>query len=344
MSSPAPTWIPPPSPRSKTVVNNKVMLIAVAILFAVVIFILCLHVYAKWFWRNQASVTIVASDGTVQTLSWRRRRYRGDPRIHHPDNPAASSQSVGLARDVLEALPTFEFSGEEERKLECAVCLEDFEEGEKGRTLPKCGHDFHLECIDMWLHSHSTCPLCRTSVAGEDETKQVVVQVEEQEGEAVVGDVGGVFMAAMRASRRRQRSLSSPTRLNSLPRTGEDQEEVHSHEEMVPVNPARETTLQESLKEYETPSVSTVVAESRPTSGIRAPFQVTVDIPRAGGVGFGNSANVMSPMARASASFRRLLSRGKSAVAPQSDEDGPSSSPRTPSPPPPPTPPPPPNV
>lgn len=176
-------------------------------------------------------------------------------------------------------------------------------------------------------------------MAGEDETKQVVVQVEEQEGAAVVGDVGGAFMAAMRASRRRQRSLSSPTGLNSLPRTGEDEEEVDHREEMVPENPVRETMSQESLKEYETPSVSTVVAESRPTSGIRAPFQMTIDIPRAGAMGFGNSANAMSPMARASASFRRLLSRGKSVVAPQSDEDESSSSPRTSSPPPPPPPP-----
>nr|GMC53892.1 RING-H2 finger protein ATL60-like [Ipomoea batatas] len=38
-------------------------------------------------------------------------------------------------------------------------------EGEKARLLPKCNHGFHVDCIDMWFHSHSTCPLCRNPVS-----------------------------------------------------------------------------------------------------------------------------------------------------------------------------------
>lgn len=33
-----------------------------------------------------------------------------------------------------------------------------------GRCLPKCGHGFHVECIDMWLSSHSNCPICRAPI------------------------------------------------------------------------------------------------------------------------------------------------------------------------------------
>ncbi|EXB38915.1 RING-H2 finger protein ATL1 [Morus notabilis] len=47
---------------------------------------------------------------------------------------------------------------------ECAVCLSAFEEGEEIRKLPRCRHCFHAPCIDMWLFSHSDCPLCRTPV------------------------------------------------------------------------------------------------------------------------------------------------------------------------------------
>uniref|UniRef100_A0A0E0CIK1 RING-type E3 ubiquitin transferase n=1 Tax=Oryza meridionalis TaxID=40149 RepID=A0A0E0CIK1_9ORYZ len=48
----------------------------------------------------------------------------------------------------------------------CAVCLEDVRGGETVRRLPACGHLFHVECIDMWLHSpHLTCPMCRCVVS-----------------------------------------------------------------------------------------------------------------------------------------------------------------------------------
>ncbi|KAK8942403.1 RING-H2 finger protein ATL1 [Platanthera zijinensis] len=46
---------------------------------------------------------------------------------------------------------------------ECSVCLMAFEDGEEVRQLPQCGHVFHVACIDMWLHSHSSCPVCRGS-------------------------------------------------------------------------------------------------------------------------------------------------------------------------------------
>lgn len=47
---------------------------------------------------------------------------------------------------------------------QCPICLEDFIEGEIITALA-CdkNHTFHPNCIDKWLNSKSTCPVCRTS-------------------------------------------------------------------------------------------------------------------------------------------------------------------------------------
>ncbi|CAN6243748.1 unnamed protein product [Urochloa humidicola] len=47
----------------------------------------------------------------------------------------------------------------------CSVCLEDVRGGEMVRQVPACRHVFHVGCIDMWLHSHRTCPMCRCVVS-----------------------------------------------------------------------------------------------------------------------------------------------------------------------------------
>ncbi|KAF3338082.1 RING-H2 finger protein ATL52-like protein [Carex littledalei] len=46
----------------------------------------------------------------------------------------------------------------------CTVCIGEFNEGELLRLLPKCGHAFHVSCIDTWLRAHASCPLCRAAV------------------------------------------------------------------------------------------------------------------------------------------------------------------------------------
>ncbi|KAK7344222.1 hypothetical protein VNO77_13583 [Canavalia gladiata] len=75
----------------------------------------------------------------------------------------------GLDPAVIETFPTLEYSVVKIHKigkgtLECAVCLNEFEETEKLRLIPKCDHVFHPECIDEWLASHTTCPVCRANL------------------------------------------------------------------------------------------------------------------------------------------------------------------------------------
>lgn len=69
----------------------------------------------------------------------------------------------GLDQAFIDALPVFlykEVMGLKE-PFDCAVCLCEFSEQDKLRLLPLCSHAFHIDCIDTWLLSNSTCPLCR---------------------------------------------------------------------------------------------------------------------------------------------------------------------------------------
>lgn len=75
----------------------------------------------------------------------------------------------GLDPSVIETFPILEYSEVKIHKigkevLECAVCLMEFEDTETLRLIPKCDHVFHPECIDEWLSSHTTCPVCRANL------------------------------------------------------------------------------------------------------------------------------------------------------------------------------------
>ncbi|GJP76814.1 hypothetical protein CLOP_g7272 [Closterium sp. NIES-67] len=52
--------------------------------------------------------------------------------------------------------------GDDER--ECIVCLGEYKTGDVIRQLHACNHQFHQDCIDAWLKTNSSCPLCRTSL------------------------------------------------------------------------------------------------------------------------------------------------------------------------------------
>ncbi|KAL3812941.1 hypothetical protein ACJIZ3_014209 [Penstemon smallii] len=153
------------------------MLSAIVILFAVVVFMVGLHLYARWYLLR------------LRRRQLERRRQRRGGRTHivfYADNnqPRAAADR-GLEPAVLNSLPVFlHLPKTEQPLLECAVCLSEFEEKEIVRLLPKCNHSFHIQCIDMWFHSHSTCPLCRSPV-------EPVVNRVEPEVEVVEPEVMG---------------------------------------------------------------------------------------------------------------------------------------------------------
>ncbi|KAE8666967.1 E3 ubiquitin-protein ligase ATL4 [Hibiscus syriacus] len=82
---------------------------------------------------------------------------------HHRVSPEQSPTAL-----LLDSLPLFTFSSITSRSNnnsktgDCAVCLSKFEPEDQLRLLPLCCHAFHSHCIDTWLSSNQTCPLCRS--------------------------------------------------------------------------------------------------------------------------------------------------------------------------------------
>ena len=80
---------------------------------------------------------------------------------------AAAPAKCGLDAAAIAALPTTIYRddvGGEAATDECTICLGAVEDGEVVRALPACGHVFHVPCVDTWLASSSSCPVCRAEV------------------------------------------------------------------------------------------------------------------------------------------------------------------------------------
>lgn len=84
-------------------------------------------------------------------------------RHENSNSTGVKSRSSGFEKSAIDALPFFRFSSLRGSKqgLECSICLSKFQDIELLRLLPKCKHAFHTTCIDQWLESNSSCPLCR---------------------------------------------------------------------------------------------------------------------------------------------------------------------------------------
>ncbi|KAJ8000357.1 hypothetical protein DPEC_G00203980 [Dallia pectoralis] len=75
-------------------------------------------------------------------------------------------------KEMIWSLPMVRVSQEQtDSRLECPVCREEYRVGESVKKLP-CIHYFHSDCIVPWLELHDTCPVCRKSLDGVDQSIQ----------------------------------------------------------------------------------------------------------------------------------------------------------------------------
>ncbi|KAH0456611.1 hypothetical protein IEQ34_014518 [Dendrobium chrysotoxum] len=83
---------------------------------------------------------------------------------HRSDLYTTEHAIHGLEPVEVAAIPTVKYRREafhSKEDAQCSICLGEYEDKEMLRILPACFHNFHLNCIDVWLQKQSTCPICR---------------------------------------------------------------------------------------------------------------------------------------------------------------------------------------
>ncbi|KAI4314491.1 hypothetical protein L6164_027394 [Bauhinia variegata] len=148
---PLPLSPPPPTTAAETSSHPSPLLVAFTLVILICFFMgFCLIYFCKccisgilhgWEFQGGGSGSLVGRSGE-------------------------ESPNRGLDESLLKNFPTFSYSSVKEYRkekygLECAICLVEFEEESWLRLITTCYHVFHKECIDLWLMSHKTCPVCR---------------------------------------------------------------------------------------------------------------------------------------------------------------------------------------
>ncbi|KAG6599982.1 RING-H2 finger protein ATL66, partial [Cucurbita argyrosperma subsp. sororia] len=130
----------------------------IAVLFAVILLVTFIFLYARWVCRYHSLTTFPASVPGV-------RSSRSPPQ-QGLDQATINCQSITLykAAEEVDAAAT---------AAECCICLGVFEDGEKVKILALCHHCFHSECVDQWLRLQSSCPLCRISLRAADNSNNL---------------------------------------------------------------------------------------------------------------------------------------------------------------------------
>ena len=98
-------------------------------------------------------------------LLLRRTDFTGDDYEILQSLDANITHTMGASQQQIDRLPSHTVTREELQETRdepriCSICLGPYEEGQVVRTVA-CFHQFHRDCVDAWLTSNPTCPICK---------------------------------------------------------------------------------------------------------------------------------------------------------------------------------------
>ncbi|KAK7263708.1 hypothetical protein RJT34_31302 [Clitoria ternatea] len=138
--------------------NKKIVFTSMVSLTVVLFLVFSLYLYAKCVLSRQSHRRAFIHRLTLTA------HHASDAAHRRTESPPVT----GLDPVLIASLPVFQSKvlegGGGNTLMECAVCLSPLEGGEMAKLLTNCKHFFHVGCIDTWLSSNATCPLCRARV------------------------------------------------------------------------------------------------------------------------------------------------------------------------------------
>ncbi|XP_063967543.1 E3 ubiquitin-protein ligase ZNRF3-like [Lytechinus pictus] len=142
--------IQPPPQITPDPSSNEFFDMGIFVAFFILISIICLLLVLKLRWRQKRKQSSQARQALNALSKMEVRKYCSNNEQRYsqkilPDDRWATTLSIASDGSI------------------CAICLEEFREGEELRIVP-CAHEFHKHCVDPWLLSNRTCPLCMFNI------------------------------------------------------------------------------------------------------------------------------------------------------------------------------------
>lgn len=133
---------------------------------------------------------------------------------------AGDGTAQGATANGVNGVNAAEGGSAEEDENCCAVCFDEYEERQMVRRLP-CQHYFHQACIDKWMATHSTCPICRLPLwAGAEEADHAGAGRRNSSSSRVSNGRGNSREVGVQHQHEEDQAASQPQRYIMYPASG----------------------------------------------------------------------------------------------------------------------------
>lgn len=140
--------------------SNEYFDMVIFMTFFILVSIVCFILLLKIKWRQKQKESSLTRMALHALSRMETRKY------HSGSSDSLSAREESGNTSDNESTLSVQSEGPNSK---CVICLEKFKEGQDVRIVP-CRHEFHKDCVDPWLLSNYTCPLCMLNIVEREGT------------------------------------------------------------------------------------------------------------------------------------------------------------------------------